>query len=222
MRKISVQQYVVKEFQFAEAMKVLRTNLMFCGTGVRAVGLSSYQESEGKSAIAFQLAASLTQTGKRVLLLDADIRMSCLERRLHIKGEVKGLSHYLSGLANASEILVETDIDGLYIMFAGKRVPNAAELLGNEGFVRLIPALKESFDYVIVDTAPLGRVIDCAVIAQQLDGIMLVVDSGNNSCKHERSVRRQLEKAGGKILGVVMNKVELKQKKGYYGDYISG
>ena len=147
MRKISVQQYVVKEFQFAEAIKVLRTNLLFCGANVRAVGLSSYKEAEGKSAIAFQLAVSLAQAGKRVLLLDADIRMSCLERRLHIKGDVKGLSHYLSGLANANELLVETDVEGLYIMFAGRRVPNAAELLGGESFARLIPALKDSFDY---------------------------------------------------------------------------
>lgn len=222
MRKISVQQYAVKEFQFAEAIKVLRTNLMFCGTSVRAVGLSSHKEAEGKSAIAFQLAASLAQAGKRVLLLDADIRMSCLERRLHIKGEVKGLSHYLSGLANANELLVETDVEGLYIMFAGKRVPNAAELLGSEGFARLIPALKDSFDYVIVDTAPLGEVIDCAVVAPHLDGVLLVVDSSNNSCKSERAVQRQLEKSGGKVLGVVLNKVEYKQKKGYYGEHFGG
>jgi len=222
MRKISVQQYVVKEFQFSEAIKVLRTNLMFCGANVRVVGLSSHKEAEGKSAIAFQLAVSLTQTGKRVLLLDADIRMSCLERRLHIKGEVKGLSHYLSGLANANELLVETDVEGLYIMFAGKRVPNAAELLGSEGLARLIPALKDSFDYVIVDTAPLGEVIDCAVVAPHLDGVLLVVDSSNNSCKSERAVQRQLEKSGGKVLGVVLNKIEYKQKKGYYGEHYSG
>lgn len=200
-----------------ESLKVLRTNMMFSGSNVRAVGLTSFGASEGKTTISLHLAISLAQMGKRVLLIDADLRKSVLAGRLRIKGKVEGLSHYLSGLANVSELLRETDIPGLYIMFAGARVPNSADLLGSDSFERLITALKETFDYVVVDTAPLGQVVDCALMAPVLDGVMMVVDSTNNSYKLERRIKAQLEKANGKVLGVILNQVDYKDRLGYYG-----
>lgn len=217
MEKIEVKRFVSKEFQTAEALKTLRTNLMFSGPEVRAIGLTSFSASEGKSSISFQLAASLAQTGKQVLLLDADLRKSVLQSRLKVRGKIDGLSHYLSGMANVNETLNETDVPGLYIMFAGTRVPNAAELLGGNRFKKLISALKDTFDYVIVDAAPLGQVIDCAVMAPELDGTIIVVDTTYNSYKLERRIQNQLEKSGGKILGVVLNRVDFKDKGGYYG-----
>lgn len=217
MKKIEVSRFVVKEFQTAEALKTLRTNLQFSGSNVKAIALTSFSASEGKSTIAFQLAASLAQAGKHVLLLDADLRKSVLPSRLRVKGRVEGLSHYLSGMANANDVIYDTDVEGMYIMFAGKLVPNAAELLGNKSFERLISALKDTFDYVIVDTAPLGQVIDCAVIVPVLDGTVMVIDASRNSYKLERRVKAQLEKAGAKILGVILNSVDFKDKHGYYG-----
>lgn len=217
MEKIEVSRFVSKEFQTAEALKTLRTNLMFSGEEVRAIGMTSFSASEGKSSISFQLAASLAQTGKRVLLLDADLRKSVLQSRLKVRGRINGLSHYLTGMANVNETLNGTDVPGLYIMFAGTRVPNAAELLGGNRFKKLIPALKEAFDYVIVDAAPLGQVIDCAVMAPELDGTLIVVDTTHNSYKLERRIQSQLEKSGGKILGVVLNRVDFKDKGSYYG-----
>lgn len=217
MEKIAVSRFVTKEFQAAEALKTLRTNLLFSGANIRAVALTSYSASEGKSTIAFQLAASMAQTGKRVLLVDADLRKSVMASRLRVRGRVDGLSHFLSGMSNANELICETDIPGMYMMFAGARVPNAAELLGNESFVKLIPALKETFDYVIVDAAPLGQVIDAAVIAPVMDGMIMVVDVTHNSYKLERRMKQQLEKSGAKILGVVLNRVDFQDKDGYYG-----
>lgn len=217
MKTIEIKRFIVNEFHTAEALKTLRTNLMFSGSDVKAIALTSHSASEGKSTIAFQLAASMAQAGKRVLLLDADLRKSLLPRRLGIKGKVEGLSHYLSGMANVAELLYETDVPGMYIMFAGTLVPNAAELLGNPSFARLIPALKESFDYIIVDAAPLGQVIDCAVISPAVDGILMVIDSTNNSYKLERRMKAQLEKSGGKILGVILNCVDFNDRHGYYG-----
>lgn len=217
MEKISVKQFVVRDFHAAEAMKTLRTNLMFSGESIRAVALTSFSASEGKSTISFQLAASLAQTGKRVLLLDADLRKSVLASRLQIQTKVDGLSHYLSGMADIKDLLYKTDEPGLYIMFAGARVPNSTELLGSRSFKNMIPVLKEMFDYVIIDGAPLGQVIDCAVMAPELDGVLMVVDASNNSYKLERRVRAQLEKSGGKVLGVVLNRVDFADKGGYYG-----
>lgn len=217
MEKIAVSRYVTQEFYAVEAMKTLRTNLMFSGASIRSVALTSFGTAEGKSTLSFQLAASLAQTGKRVVLVDADLRKSVLQSRLKIKKKLDGLSHYLSGMANADELLYETDVSGFYIMFAGARVPNSAELLGAESFGKLITALKEVFDYVIVDAAPLGQVIDCAVMAPAVDGVLMVVDVTNNSYKMERRIKAQLEKCGAKILGVVLNRVNYKERNGYYG-----
>ena len=217
VERIEVSQFIVKEFQVSEALKALRTNLMFSGEDIRAVGITSYSASEGKTTISFQLAAALAQAGKRVLLLDTDMRKSVLQSRFRIKGRIEGLSHYLSGMANANDLLIKTDVHGLYVMFAGVRVPNSAELLGGERFKRLIPALKDVFDYIIVDAAPIGQVIDCAVIAPELDGVAIVVDTTRNSYKLERRIRSQLEKSGGKILGVILNRVDYNDKHGYYG-----
>ena len=217
MEKIAVSRFVTKEFQSAEALKTLRTNLMFSGPDVKAVALTSFSAAEGKSTISFQLAASLAQTGKRVLLVDADLRKSVVANRLRVRGKVLGLCHFLSGMVNANEILNETDVPGLYLTFAGARVPNAAELLGQPSFGKLIEALKNTFDYVIVDAAPVGQVIDCAVIAPTLDGVIMVVDTTQNSYKLERRIKQQLEKSGAKILGVILNRVDFSDKGGYYG-----
>lgn len=217
MEKIAVSRFIVSEFQVAEAMKALRTNLIFSGSDIKAIGLTSFSASEGKSTISFQLAASFAQAGKRVLLLDADLRKSVLASRLRIRGKMDGLSHFLSGQANANELICETDLPNLYLMFAGTRVPNASELLSNKNLEKLIAALKDIFDYIIVDTPPIGQVIDCAVIAPKLDGILMVVDTTHNSYKLERRIKQQLEMAGAKILGAVLNRVDLKDKNGYYG-----
>lgn len=217
MDKLSVKRLISNEFQVSESIKTLRTNLLFCGTDIKAVALTSYSAAEGKSIVSLQLAAAIAQAGKRVVLLDTDLRASVMQSRLRCREKVLGLSHYLSGMANADELLCGTDIPGLYVIFAGTRVPNPAELLGNKNFERLIPALKQAFDYVIVDAPPLGQVIDCAVMAPALDGVIMVVDVTKNSYKLERRVKAQLEKAGGKILGVVLNRVDFRDKHSYYG-----
>ena len=212
-----VSRFLARDFQTVESMKALRANLMFCGEEVKAVALTSFSAEEGKSTIAFQLAAAFAQTGKRVLLMDTDLRKSVLANRLRVQEKVEGLAHYLSGAANVSDLLCKTDVPGLFIMFAGARVPNAAEALGSRNFKRLIPALKESFDYIIVDAAPVGQVIDSAIIAPELDGVLMVVDATKNSYKLQRRVKAQLEKSGGRVLGVILNRVNFKEKGTYYG-----
>ena len=217
MDKIAISRFVTREFQTAEALKTLRTNLMFSGPDVKAVALTSFSATEGKSSISFQLAASLAAAGKRVLLVDADLRKSVMASRMRVRGKVEGLSHFLSGMANANEVIHETDVPNFYLMFAGARVPNAAELLGHASFGKLVNALKETFDYVIVDAAPIGQVIDCAIMAPALDGVLLVIDTTQNSYKLERRIKQQMEKSGAKILGVILNRVDFADKHSYYG-----
>lgn len=217
MDKIEIKKFIVNDFQPSEAIKTLRTNLMFCGDEVRAIGLTSFGAGEGKSSIAFQLAASFAQSGKSVMLVDADLRKSVLQYRLGVRERTSGLSHYLSGMTDIKSAVKQTDIPGFYILFAGTRVANSAELLGGEKFKKLIPALKESFDYVIVDMPPVGVVIDSAAAAPALDGTVLIIDTTHSSYKLERRVKAQLERTGSKILGVVLNKVDFKEHSGYYG-----
>lgn len=217
MDTVSVKKHLATDFQVAEAIKVLRTNLFFSGNDKRVVALTSYQASEGKSTLALQLAASIAETGKKVVLVDADLRKSALASRLRYRGKPLGLSHHLSGMANADEMLCETDVKGFYMVFSGARVPNPAELLGSASFDKLIAALRETFDYVIVDAAPLGQVIDAAIIAPKLDGVMMVINATNNSYKNEQRIMHQLERSGGKILGVILNRVSLSELEGYYG-----
>ena len=217
MEKIAVKQLLARNFQTAESVKALRTNLQFSGESVKVVALTSFSAAEGKSTISFQLAASLAELGKRVLLMDADLRKSTLASRLKIRGKVPGMSHVLTGQAVLNETMLETDLPGLFVVLAGPRVPNSAELLGGKSFQKMLAALRNVFDYIIVDAAPLGQVIDCAVMAPETDGVVMVIDATNNSYKDELRVKNQLEKSGGKILGVVLNRVDPASNKAYYG-----
>lgn len=204
--KIPVSGLAAEDFPTAEAIKVLRANILFSGGAVKAVALTSCGVGEGKSTVALQLAVSMARTGRRVLLLDADLRESVLARRLRFRGSGTGLSHYLSGRAGSEKLVWETDVPGLYVLFAGDRVPDAAEMLSGKRFGNLIAGLKGAFDYIFVDTPPLGQVIDCALMAPALDGTVLVIDAAHNSGKQEHHIKAQLEKSGGRILGVVLNR----------------
>ena len=222
MERIEVKHLLAKNFQTAESMKTLRTNLQFSAESVKAVALTSFGASEGKSTISFQLAASLAELGKRVLLMDADLRKSTLASRLKVRGNALGMSHVLTGQATLNETMLETDLPGLFVVLAGQRVPNSSELLGSKSFQKMLLALRNVFDYIIVDAAPLGQVIDCAVMAPELDGVVMVIDATNNSYKDELRVKNQLERSGGKILGVVLNQVDTSLERGYYGKYYGG
>ncbi len=216
METIAVKQYVAKSFHISEAIKTLRTNLLF-SADARVVALTSFHASEGKSTLSFQLAASLAQAGKRVLLMDTDLRKSVMANRFNVRGKVDGLTHYLSGISNVSELLCETDLPGLYMLFSGVRVANPAEVLGSNQFKKLIPALRSTFDYVIIDTPPLGQVIDCAIVAPETDGVLLVIDVNHNSYKLEQRALQQLSKSGAKVLGAVLNQVNIQDRSSYYG-----
>ena len=215
-RQIQARAHILDDFLVQEGIKTLRSNLMFSGVDKRVFGITSCNPSEGKSTTTFQLAAAFAQLSKRVLLLDVDLRKSTVAQRLGFSEAEKGASHFLSGMAALEEIIYSTDIPGMDIIHAGKLVPNAAELLTGQLFKELLAALRERYDYVIVDTPPLGQVIDCAVIAADLDGVIMLIDTTSNSGRVEKRIQEQIEKAGGKILGVVLNKVDISGKFGYY------
>ena len=195
------------DFFVQESFKALRTNVQFCGQDVRVVAVTSCHENEGKTVISLNLAKSFAELGKRVLVIDADMRKSVIAGRHTSAKRPAGLSEVLSGLVEVGECVYETQIPGLHLMFSGQYPPNPVELLSSTHFTKLLQKARESYDYVIVDTPPLGLVIDAAVIAPQCDGVMLVMANHAVRFRQAQEVVSQLEKSGAKILGVVRNNV---------------
>lgn len=204
-----------------EVFRTLRTNIQFSGMENRVIAITSCTMDDGKSTIAYHLAVAFAEAEKKTLLLDADMRKSVLPTRLSLEGELQGLSHFLSGQMSLSDVLYGTDIKNFFIMPTGVFPSNPTELLGNGRFEKLIAALKGTFDYIIVDTPPLGQVIDAAVAARNVDGSILVLAADNSGRMEARSVVEQLKSANPNILGVVLNKVDIK-KNGYYGKKYGG
>jgi len=208
---------------YEEAIKTLRTNLQFSGKNNKVVLLTSVHSSEGKSDVSFNLSVELGKAGKKVLLIDADIRKSAYKVRYDIKEETQGLSQYLSGqVEQIDQVVCKTNYENLYMILSGPYAPNPSEMLGDEQFGQLLKAARQVFEYVIVDTPPLGDVVDAAVIGQYCDGALLVVESDSTSYRACQRVKRQLERSGCKILGAVLNKVSSKGRSSYgsrYGRY---
>ena len=201
-----------KDFFTQEAFKTLRTNLQFCGQDICTVVITSCNENEGKTTITLQLAKSLAELDKRVLVIDADMRKSVMAGRNTTAENPAGLSEVLTGMTSVKDCLY------LSIMFAGKYPPNPVELLSGQYFEELLKAAKESYDYVLIDVPPLGSVIDAAVVAAKCDGTILVISDNQVRYRQAIEVVEQLKKSESKILGIVRNNIK-KKDSGYYKKY---
>ena len=221
--KIILENLEKQDYARREAFNSLRTNLQFSGVDNKVIMFTSCTPDEGKSTVTMELARSLSEDGKKVILIDADLRKSGLvgRYRIHGEAEVLGLSHYLSGQKAMEEVIYQTDIENFDMIVAGPVAPNPTELLGKERFQWLLAELKGRYDMVLVDCPPLGWVIDAAVIAPACDGAIIVVESNAISYRYLQDVKKQLEMTGVKILGAVLNKVKV-EGGGYYNHYYAG
>lgn len=201
-----------------EAFKALRTNLQFCGQDIHTVVITSCNENEGKTTITLQLAKSLSELDKRVLVIDADMRKSVMAGRNTSVEAPVGLSEVLTGLVAVKDCLYTTQCENLSIIFAGKYPPNPVELLGGPYFESLLQEARKVYDYVLIDVPPLGSVIDAAVVAAKCDGTILVISDNQVRYRQAIEVAEQLKKSGSKILGVVRNNIK-KKEGGYYKKY---
>lgn len=219
MLNINLDKITDLDFKTKEAYKTLRTNVQFCGNDVKIISLTSCVPSEGKSMVSFNLAISMAETGKKVLFIDADLRKSVLIGRYKINKAIKGLTQYLSGVEQLDDVRYGTNVKNMDLILSGPVPPNPAELLNNEKFTELLETARKEYDYVIIDTPPIGQVIDPAIVAQQTDGVIFLISQANISYKYAQKQIEQMRKSGCRILGAVLNKVDPEEKGGYYGGY---
>lgn len=203
-----------------EAYRVLRTNIQFCDFDkrIKTIAITSCNPGEGKTTTSLNLSIIMAKTGMKVLLVDADLRKSMFLKSLGPK-ENLGLSNIIAGYNTLDELVVEGEIENFYYLPSGPKPPNPSELLNSEGFKDFLRQAKCKFDMVIIDTPPLGAVIDCAVISTEVDGTIIVIEANHTERFQALRLKEQLEKVGAIILGVILNKIDKRQYKNYYRYY---
>ena len=219
------------EYEPKEAFNTLCANLSFVGKDIKKILITSCRPTEGKSSVSMELLRSLAGLGMRVVLVDADIRASALQGRYDIQVNMPegktylGLSRYLAGYCDVDDILGATNIRGAYIVLSGRNVTNSLPLISSNRLDKLMDELGKRFDIVLVDTPPVGAIIDAAKIARCCDGTLFVVKSGLISKGELLEAMRQMESAGSQILGTVLNQFNEKRygggyyHKSYYSQY---
>ncbi len=208
------------EFTAAEQYKLLRTNLSFTlpdDVKCPIIGVTSPMRGEGKSTTAINLAYALAENGKKVVLIDGDLRLPSVAKKMGIKS-VPGVTNLLVGLESHHISAFRSSIrDNWYIIPAGELPPNPSELLGSRKMERLLRALQEEFDYIVIDLPPVNIVSDGLVISKLITGMVLVVREDYTVKKEMESCVRQLKLSNVNVLGCVLNGA--KADKLGYGRY---
>lgn len=208
-------------FAVREAYKTLRTNVRFFlrDKGCKRVSITSAVAGEGKSITLLNLAISVAEDGNKVLLIDADLRRPAMGRLL-MEQATPGLSNVLAGITTAEDAIRTELYPNLDVLFSGDVPPNPSELLGSIKMDELIKTMSEKYDYIFVDTPPVNVVSDASIVANLLDGVLLLVRQGRTRKDAIKRAIANLELTGIKPLGFVLNGVDFSEGKSYaYGYY---
>lgn len=218
---MNIRRFPPLDYHVNEALNTLCTNLSFADGNVKKIMITSCRPHEGKSFISMNLMRSLAQLGKKVVLVDFDIRASMLQSDYAIQVNVKenqkylGITGYLTGKCGSDAILASTNIPGAYMILAGRSVTNSLPLLYTSRVETLLDELAAEFDVVLVDSAPVGTIIDAARVASVCDGTIFVIQSGAIRRQDLMECVRQIEHTGANILGYVINKFDERE----FGEY---
>ncbi len=202
----------------AEAYRTLRTNLEFSNLdkSLRALLVTSAGAEEGKSTTLANLAVTIAQSGKRVILVDADLRRPTQHQIFGLKNNAG-----LTDMVRADEILAnpplqETTVPHLQVLTSGQLPPNPAEILGSKRMSEILTALLEHADMLLFDAPPVLAVTDAAVLSQKVDGVLLVVSAGKTKRENAHKAQLQLEKINARVIGAVLNNVQAERGAQYY------
>lgn len=231
MRQAVVHQLPMLDYAGTEALNTICTNLSFAGRNMNKIIITSCTQSEGKSYMAMHILQNMARRGRRVVLVDADMRRSFLVKRygFETSGEITGLAHYLAGQCELDDAIYETNLYGACIIPTGRDVSNPMALIDSPYFSGMLDDLAAAFDLVLVDAPPVGMVIDAAVMGRDCDGVVYVVEYNKTHRRDLAECKRQMEQSGCKSLGCIINKVSFDTisakkyyNKGYYKQYTSG
>ncbi len=214
-----------------EAINTLCTNLTFTGAKYKKIMVSSVMSGEGKTFLSMQILRTLSELGKRVVLVDADLRRSTIDATYRIQypdKEKLGISHYLAKKCELEDVIYNTDLRRAFYVPVGYAVNNSLALLNSPRFSMLLEQISPNVDYIIVDAPPVGMIVDGVEIAKSCDGALLAVNYNQVRRRDLLDARSQIEKTGCDVLGVAINNVPLKiynsknyQGRGYYKGYYS-
>ena len=201
----------------AEQFKTIRTNLQFSSVDgdLKSILLTSAGPSEGKSSTTANLAIVFAQQGKRVLLIDADMRKPTLHYTFRLDNR-KGLSSVLVGEATLEEAVTPSDVSGLELLSCGPIPPNPSELLGSKSMENLHALATSQYDLVIFDTPPVLAVTDAQILANMCDGAIMVVRSNQTEFDEATKAKELLTVGKAKLLGAVLNDRIMKKGQYYY------
>lgn len=208
---------------FSEAYRTLRTNMQFANVdqALNSILFTSSGPGEGKSSIVSNLGVSVAQSGKRVLIIDADLRNPSQHKTFLQVNDV-GLSTTLVEDVPSLNYVVHTSQEGLDLLTSGPIPPNPADLLGSKRMIQILEAARLAYDVVFIDSPPTISVTDSSILAQAVDGVVLVLSSGEVSKEYAVRAKEQLEKVGANIIGTILNKAKMKTRDHYYYKYRIG
>ncbi|BCG60558.1 CpsD/CapB family tyrosine-protein kinase [Paenibacillus sp. URB8-2] len=204
----------------SEAFRALRTNIDFSSVDdkIQVIMVTSSGPEEGKSTVTANLAAAYAQADKKVVLIDADMRKPTGHRTFSLSNRY-GLSSLLSQQANLDEVIQGSEVPNLSIITSGPIPPNPAEMLASNRMSAVLQELRQRFDIILIDTPPLLAVTDAQIMASKSDGVIMVVSYGRVKRDIAVKAKANLDRVGGRVLGVVMNNVKRKASEGYYYYY---
>ncbi|MEH7196255.1 CpsD/CapB family tyrosine-protein kinase [Priestia megaterium] len=204
----------------AEQYRTIRTNIQFSGADqeIKSIVLTSTGPGEGKSTTASNLATVYAQQGIRVLLIDADLRKPTAHYTFRLENHV-GLTNVLTKQSTLGQAVQGTEVPELFLLTSGPIPPNPAELLASNNMTELLKEMKEQFDMVIFDTPPVLAVADAQILANQVEGSILVVSSGRTDKEAAVKAKELLLKANAKLLGAVLNNRKMEEGSDYYYYY---
>lgn len=202
------------------AAKTLATNIRFTSVDrpITTIALTSAVPKEGKSTISMALSQALASAGKRVLLVDCDMRRPSLGNRLGVRGR-NGIYSVLYGHVSLEEAVVETSMSGVYFLDSESHIPNPFDILSSKRFQSFVATMKAAFDYVVIDTPPLTAFVDGALVGSVVDGTVLVVRRNYAKRKQVLEAYEKLQQAGCNVLGTCLNFCDVERSEYYYEYY---
>ncbi|HEX6985298.1 MAG TPA: polysaccharide biosynthesis tyrosine autokinase, partial [Planctomycetaceae bacterium] len=204
----------------AESFRLVRTALFFGarGSDLKVVQVTSPDQGDGKSTVASNLAVAIAHSGRRTLLIDADLRRPTVHRIFGTAGGA-GLAGVIAGAAEPADAILDSEVPNLAVLPCGPRPENPAELLAGEAFDDLLRWARDRYDFVIVDTPPLLAVSDPGNVACRVDGVLLTLRLGKRTRAKAAEAREILDRVGANVLGIVINGVNSKGESGYRAGY---